>query len=160
MKYNKKTLKRKNSLKKRKDGKTARKKVKKGGRDFGISTRLGYQPVDWNKYNPLALRERDVNGFCSDYGCCLSVSKCEKDEYGKHYFSYIDAYSAIINEPIFVYGDGSTERKTPAYFMRLLDKDKLKYCKTCMRVICDDPKNIPNNVIHQDDATGTKFILL
>jgi len=159
MKSNKKTLKRKNLLKKRKNGKTAHKKAKKGGRDFGIAKRLGYQPVNWNKYNPLALRENPVSGFCNNYGCCLSSSKCEKDEYGKHLFSYIETTSGLMGEHIFFYGDG-TEKKTPAEFMRLLGKDSLKYCKTCMRVICDDPENIPENVIHQDDATGTNFILL
>ena len=156
MKNNKKTLKRKSLLKKRKGGKTARRRIKKGGDLF--------KPSTWKSpFSSTATPVVSV-GMCDKYGCCSTNSLCDGPRnFGKkHFISTINQTSENLNEKIFIYGDRKNNNtdnimQTPAYYMKLLGLTELSYCSECMRVFCD-PKKIPASVIHSDDVNGSNFI--
>jgi hypothetical protein len=154
MKHNRKTLKRKSLLKKRKGGKTLRRKSirMKGGRDFGVMKSLGFQPIFSSSSNS------SVAGICNNYGCCSAKSVCDGDNnYGKaHFFSRINSSSDNVSNPFLTFQDKNFPKQSPDYFMKLLGTTEITYCRECLRVICD-PKTI-KGVVHVDDATGSNFV--
>ena len=151
MKHNRKTLKRKSLLKKRKGGKTARRR-KKGGRDFGVMSTLGFKPLFSSSSTSSSP------GICDKYGCCSSKSLCDGDNnYGKaHFFNKINSGSDNANNPFLIFQDKNFPKQSPDYFMKLLGTNEITYCRECLRVICD-PKTI-KGVVHVDDATGSNFV--
>ena len=84
MKHNRKTLKRKSLLKKRKGGKTLRRRMKKGGRDFGVMSSLGFQPI-FSSNSSVKTLQCDENQSCG-LGCqfCREESFCSNDSGYQH----------------------------------------------------------------------------
>jgi len=160
MKRNRKTLKRKSLLKKRKGGKTLRRKTRriKGGiPNLGIMDRLGFSSRS-NSSVASSSSNSSVAGICNNYGCCSAKSLCDGDNNdGKaHFFNRINSGSDNVNNRFLTFQDKNFPKQSPDYFMKLLGQTEITYCPECFRVICD-PKTI-KGVVHVDDATGSNFV--
>jgi hypothetical protein len=144
MKNNKKTLKRKSLLKKRKGGKTQRRKSRrvKGGIP-GIPS-LGIA----NAVQSIVASPSKVGPSCNEYyDCCSRDSKCTSPnaQGGTHFLDTINSKSLNLNEEFLNYG---SQKKSPSFFMKevLKSNEPFQYCKECLRVICN-PKQTPTAII-------------
>jgi hypothetical protein len=150
MKNNRKTLKRKSLLKKRKGGKTAR---KKGGRDFGVMKSLGFQPIFSSSGSDDKPLQCDENQSCG-LGCqfCREGSICSVDSRYKHP-QLKNVVLDSVNASVIVQSTDSNDivNKCTNGEFNTVEKLKAKYglttvyyCPKCWQIIM--PKRVPIGV--------------